>query len=1598
MKNLLRYLISALVLLLPFRVQAQVWPTQVNTIIIPPYSPYTSDYVNTPGKMIVNLLLRDVSASNVKVKMRISIEGQGTGVRLTTNPNAVIPPLTLDGGVSLRLTDADLAPYFRAENLVFNGMSAGEYTGTGGKLPEDLYRICFEVYEYNTGAKLSVSNGCANAWILLNDPPLLNLPGNAVKVSVTNPSIVTFSWTPRHKGSPNAAFSTEYLFQLVELMPGFDANPTAAFLSSVPIYETTTSNTQLVYGMMGEVPLEAGRSYAWRVKAKSIVAAQEMDLFKNQGFSEIWYFTYSGDCAAPKNITAKANGTSRIEISWTATGTNQAEYVVSYRKSGVANAVWFDEKTTATSLTVSDLSAGTTYDYKVRASCGGEGESMDSKVDTVSTLTEIPSEYTCGMISPDDTISNMQPLAALSARDEIKAGFFKVKLTKVSGANGSFSGEGYISIPLLKKAKIAVTFTNILVNTDYKLAKGVIITAYDPTWSGVNDLDAYFEGGGGTGKVVYGKPEADVVVDVTVANIQVTPNASGGATLTITDTDGKEYTQEVDHLPSTVKDKDGNIYKANADGTVTQIATSGNTKLPPSSELNTLHSDVATVTFMAHPKQAYAFDAFRSDYLKSLLFGAKYEKLSDNYYVSAKAIGAGKTDLIKAQVSINNADINADSIRFVTGTGTRFVASKIDNYNWEITILGGPADDAQELYAVVTTKDGKTITLGKLLIAGYENQERKVVLVPVNGGAVDKDAIAQKLQRVYGPLAAKWNVVMDEPFTDGRWDLDGDHVLDVGSGGLLASRTREMKQLSTIYSAARKIDEKAVYLFIMSDGKDKDKYLSGDMPRSQQFGYLFTNGTADMGWTVAHEIAHGAYHLRHSFDDYGFNNKELPENLMNYSNGWQLTKFQWDAMHDPGVVWGIFESDSDGEAGTTKVEGITLTENTVFATPDGYLIQLPKGAVVKPTCNYLENVTQGPLFSFKDQGQVWDYKTLPTSGDRYFFGYTNAKGEFYKAVTPVAGIPAEICSVEQTPDDKSKQITLSLSKAKLVRTPMIWPSGKAYQSEGNKFYNVLTGATTTASVAIVTVDGCGKTDWSSTVSDLKKLRSKLNSQWTIIIDDGTGNVQKITPDGKSKGTLTYKIVNGEWKATVKLDETALVFSEKGKKYRQEGDLEKVQQIIQDAINAKLEKFKVKKDGTSSVTDVTTVAPIKTEDGGEFNFGNGLSWAEWGPVLMDAGVAIYENAALPECYWNQSNEKYNGYPIHAPGTISGVADGMIDQVTQTAQLVKFGLEIVTDKEKAAALWSSVKKINFSSVKHLVVEGVKDKWNKYVNDSIWVASHELGKDMVNVAATFNGGGFLKGKQMSDGVAATGDGIGDAAEKAAKDALEKGEKEALEKGEKEAAEQVEKEAADEVKKESTEKVEKEAAEKTEKEAAEKEAGKKIRRIFTADELKAIRKSDIQQFVIDHYDDLMDPKNRETIWTFFEKSGAGVERGGWFEELLHNTPGKYKGYTKLDDIVKTAPDIDFDGVLENVAEVVSLKSFNAENNLKKLAGLKGKVKRFANKLQNAQLKPGNENKRRVLDFVINVQVKWTEAELNQIKAEVAEFAPSIVVRFTEL
>jgi len=60
----------------------------------------------------------------------------------------------------------------------------------------------------------------------------------------------------------------------------------------------------------------------------------------------------------------------------------------------------------------------------------------------------------------------------LKVGDIINAGDFDVTITKVTGANGTFSGEGAVVVPFLNQVKGRVAFDNITVNNDKRMVKG----------------------------------------------------------------------------------------------------------------------------------------------------------------------------------------------------------------------------------------------------------------------------------------------------------------------------------------------------------------------------------------------------------------------------------------------------------------------------------------------------------------------------------------------------------------------------------------------------------------------------------------------------------------------------------------------------------------------------------------------------------------------------------------------------------------------------------------------------------------------------------------------------------------------------------------------------------------------------------------------------------------------------------------------------------------------------------------------------------------------------------------------------------------------
>ena len=465
-------------LLLSIALKAQVFPVQVTPVVVPPYSVVLSDYGNAfRDQVIVNLLLSDVLA-NRDVRLEFSLTSN-TGINAQSTPVIIGEiPFRLSGGTPLRLTSADLQPYFQLENLV--GISPQQYASP---LPDGLYNFCFRVIDQNSGQPIS-RNSCAQAFIRQNDPPFLNYPERGKSIEETNPTNIVFNWTPRHLNATNV----QYEFTLTELWDeGID--PQTAFFTSPPLYETTTNAATLLYGI-SQPALLPNKSYAWRVRAVVNDGISQTSTFKNNGYSEIWHFKYNGLCRAPQfGLTIPKTATSQI-VRWQYG--EYAGYKIQYRKVGGSSTAWFEESAASyeEAVTIYNLEKNTTYEYRIGGQCRA-GEDFvygNSQQFTTASSSEDAGGYQCGAL-PDVTITNQEPLERLGINETFFAGDFPVTAKFVEQiSTGVYTGIGYVTVPYLADTRILVKFNNVAINTDKQLTNGIVETTYDPSWSGVDDI------------------------------------------------------------------------------------------------------------------------------------------------------------------------------------------------------------------------------------------------------------------------------------------------------------------------------------------------------------------------------------------------------------------------------------------------------------------------------------------------------------------------------------------------------------------------------------------------------------------------------------------------------------------------------------------------------------------------------------------------------------------------------------------------------------------------------------------------------------------------------------------------------------------------------------------------------------------------------------------------------------------------------------------------------------------------------------------------------------------------------------------------------
>jgi hypothetical protein len=176
--------------------------------------------------------------------------------------------------------------------------------------------------------------------------------------------------------------------------------------------------------------------------------------------------------------------------------------------------------------------------------------------------------------------------------------------------------------------------------------------------------------------------------------------------------------------------------------------------------------------------------------------------------------------------------------------------------------------------------------------------------------------------------------------------------LDDGASGLLSSYTAEMRKVIDAYFRNSTPAADTYYLFVVEGAKDKNKM--GYMPRKKQAGFLFTSAITNEYFvhTLAHELGHGAFRLEHTFEEYATLGKGTTDNLMDYGTGTRLNKYQWDLIHDPVAVLGLFEDDEEsalaGIALEAYVKGFSLHES--YYAVEGGLIPdyLWKSGMVNP--------------------------------------------------------------------------------------------------------------------------------------------------------------------------------------------------------------------------------------------------------------------------------------------------------------------------------------------------------------------------------------------------------------------------------------------------------------------------------------------------------------------------------------------------------------------------------------------------------------------------------------------------------------------------
>ncbi|NJK97886.1 MAG: hypothetical protein HC905_25915 [Bacteroidales bacterium] len=302
----------------------------------------------------------------------------------------------------------------------------------------------------------------------------------------------------------------------------------------------------------------------------------------------------------------------------------------------------------------------------------------------------------------------------------------------------------------------------------------------------------------------------------------------------------------------------------------------------------------------------------------------------------------------------------------------------------QLLITGQGHRNHDELFAWYRTTTGDSVKkvtnwlAGAVNVVSYEKRTLKLCLVSVNN-SVSPDAgyVQSEINKIYRQAVVSWEVTSLKDGISVTLPRNNQKQLDNTDTNNQMDYTPEMKLVYNAMKNNPAYDKHTIYLFFFDEGT---KDINGNMPFNRKFGFIFKyrQNPDEYIHTIAHELGHGAFRLRHTFspENTYIQAKGTTDNLMDYSaaNALALNKYQWDECHDRdlGLNWG--EGEEEGEslsiANVKCIAENSKLSGSIFLDPEGNPIDLGDA---KPYAFFStkEHVLQGRLAAFKKNNLLY---------------------------------------------------------------------------------------------------------------------------------------------------------------------------------------------------------------------------------------------------------------------------------------------------------------------------------------------------------------------------------------------------------------------------------------------------------------------------------------------------------------------------------------------------------------------------------------------------------------------------------------------------